>query len=81
MCMCIHIFFTYSILLISFSCLRFNRTLYEAYVEENSSPGQRVTNLFAFDPDSGGYGALHFNILHQTSEGAFTVDKEGTYYY
>ncbi|XP_063862581.1 fat-like cadherin-related tumor suppressor homolog isoform X4 [Scylla paramamosain] len=56
---------------------RFNRTLYEAYVEENSSPGQLVTNLFAYDPDTGGFGTLHYSILHQTSEDAFTIDKEG----
>ncbi|MPC22879.1 Protocadherin Fat 1 [Portunus trituberculatus] len=56
---------------------RFNRTLYEAYVEENSSPGQLVTNLLAYDPDTGGFGTLHYSILHQTSEGAFAIDKEG----
>lgn len=57
---------------------RFNRTLYEAFVEENSSPGQLVINLIATDLDAGDSGMLQYNILHQTSEGAFTMDKEGT---
>lgn len=46
-------------------------------MEENSSPGQLVTNLLAYDPDIGGFGTLHYSILHQTSEGAFSIDKEG----
>ncbi|XP_050703981.1 protocadherin Fat 1-like [Eriocheir sinensis] len=59
---------------------RFNRTLYEAYVEENSSPGQLVINLVATDLDAWDLGKLQYTILHQTSEGAFTVDKEGNLY-
>ncbi|XP_050709163.1 cadherin-4-like [Eriocheir sinensis] len=58
----------------------FNRTLYEAYVEENSSPGQLVINLVATDLDAWDLGKLQYTILHQTSEGAFTVDKEGNLY-
>ncbi|XP_050707149.1 protocadherin Fat 3-like [Eriocheir sinensis] len=58
----------------------FNRTLYEAYVEENSSPGQLVINLVATDLDASDLGKLQYTILHQTSEGAFTVDKEGNLY-
>ncbi|XP_050706394.1 protocadherin Fat 1-like [Eriocheir sinensis] len=63
-----------------FIFLRFNRTLYEAYVEENSSPGQLVINLVATDLDAWDLGKLQYTILHQTSEGAFTVDKEGNLY-
>ncbi|XP_050721222.1 fat-like cadherin-related tumor suppressor homolog [Eriocheir sinensis] len=59
---------------------RFNRTFYEAYVEENSSPGQLVINLVATDLDVWDLGKLRYTILHQTSEGAFTMDKEGNLY-
>ncbi|KAK4302799.1 hypothetical protein Pmani_025146 [Petrolisthes manimaculis] len=56
---------------------RFSQPLYEARVMENSDPKQLVLSLEATDPDTGGYGALKYNILHQTSEAAFTIDKEG----
>ncbi|XP_042236772.1 protocadherin Fat 1-like, partial [Homarus americanus] len=59
---------------------RFLRTLYEGRVDENSAPGQLVLTLQAQDPDAGGFGALQYHILHQTTEGTFKIDKEGNIY-
>lgn len=56
---------------------RFSRTVYEGRVEENSAPGQLVLTLHAHDPDAGGFGALQYDILDQTAEGTFRIDKEG----
>ncbi|XP_050705498.1 uncharacterized protein LOC126994553 isoform X2 [Eriocheir sinensis] len=59
---------------------RFNHTLCEAYVEENWSPGQVVTNLVATDLDAWDLGKLRYTVLHQTSEAAVTMNKEGSLY-
>ncbi|XP_071532452.1 fat-like cadherin-related tumor suppressor homolog isoform X3 [Panulirus ornatus] len=59
---------------------RFSRTVYEGRVEENSAPGQLILTLHAHDPDAGGYGVLRYDILDQTAEGAFRIDKEGNVY-
>lgn len=59
---------------------RFERPVYEGWVDENGAPGQFVLTLKALDPDGGEFGALEFAILYQSLEGSFSVDKEGNLY-
>lgn len=49
-------------------------------MEENWSPGQVVTNLVATDLDAWDLGKLRYTVLHQTSEAAVTMNKEGSLY-
>ncbi|XP_064099968.1 fat-like cadherin-related tumor suppressor homolog isoform X2 [Macrobrachium nipponense] len=56
---------------------RFSRPMYEGSIEENAAGGRLILTLEAEDPDSREYGTLHYSILDQTSEGAFTIDKDG----
>ncbi|CAL4149728.1 unnamed protein product [Meganyctiphanes norvegica] len=59
---------------------RFRTPLFEGSLEENLKPGHLVLTLEAEDLDNNDLNFLRYEILYQSQEGAFKVDKYGRLY-